>query len=269
MEPIANFPKKIAKSLKVVFCDIDDTVTSDGKLLPEAYNALWMLQRAGIHVVPITGRCAGYADMIARFFPVRGCVAENGALYLYMDENGSQHALKKRYFLDPESVRESKKKFEDIKREVFQKFPTTKLASDQPYREFDLAIDYCEDVPPLNLDAVKEIVKIYEKYGAKTKVSSIHVNGWFGDYDKLTMTKIFTQEQLGFNLEEHFDWATFIGDSPNDQPMFDFFPYSIGVANTQKFLSMISRPPKYITKGNSGLGFAEMVDNLLKLRKGL
>lgn len=267
MEPIVKFPEKIAKSLQVIFCDIDDTVTSDGKLLPESYNALWLLQREGIHVVPITGRCAGYADMIARFFPVRGCVAENGALYLYMDENGKHQSLKKRYFLDPEIVKESKKKFEDIKREVFQKFPTTKLASDQPYREFDLAIDYCEDVPPLDLDSVQEIVKIYEKYGAKTKVSSIHVNGWFGEYDKLTMTKLFTQEQLGFNLEDHKDWAIFIGDSPNDQPMFDFFPYSIGVANINKFINLISQPPKYVTNEKSGLGFVEMVDIILKKRR--
>jgi HAD superfamily hydrolase (TIGR01484 family) len=262
MQPFSSITKQSAAKIKVVFCDIDDTISSEGKILPEAYNALWKLC-----VVPITGRCAGWVDHIARMWPVRGVVGENGAFYAYMDLKGDHPKLLKRYYLQPEAVKEAKKKFEFIKKEVFEKFPTAGLASDQPYREFDLAIDFCEDVPPLKLDQVQEIVKIYQKYGANTKISSIHVNGWFGDYDKLTMTKIFATEQLGFSIEDHPEFALFIGDSPNDQPMFQFFSVSVGVHNIYRFEKHIQNFPTYVTKKDCGLGFAEMVDILIKKRK--
>lgn len=267
MQDWNSITPEIAKKIRVVFCDIDDTISTEGKILPEAFSAVWELFRAGINVVPITGRCAGWVDHIARFWPVRGVVGENGAFYAYMDTKTKPAKLRKRYFLQPQDVKEAKKKFEDIKRDVFTLFPTCKEASDQPFREFDLAIDFCEDVPPLTLDQVKDIVKIYEKYGAKVKVSSIHVNGWFGDYDKLTMTKIFCQEQLNLSLEKHPEEAIFIGDSQNDEPMFKFFPISIGVRNVEKFLKMLHDTPKFITKNEAGLGFAEMVHTLLQKRK--
>jgi len=267
MQDWNSITPEIAKKIRVVFCDIDDTISTEGKILPEAFSAVWELFRAGINVVPITGRCAGWVDHIARFWPVRGVVGENGAFYAYMDTNTKPAKLRKRYFLQPQDVKEAKKKFEDIKRDVFTLFPTCKEASDQPFREFDLAIDFCEDVPPLTLDQVKDIVKIYEKYGAKVKVSSIHVNGWFGDYDKLTMTKIFCEEQLELSLDKFPEKAIFIGDSQNDEPMFKFFPISIGVRNVEKFLKMLQFPPNYITKKEAGLGFAEMVEQLLRKRK--
>ena len=266
MELFSNLPQKAAKKIKVVFCDIDDTISSEGKILPESYSALWKLQQNGIDVVPITGRCAGWVDHIARMWPVKGVVGENGAFYAHMDTSTNQPRLKKRYFLKPEEVKDAQKKFENIKEEVFSLYSTAKVASDQPYRDFDLAIDFCEDVPPLPREDVLKIVEIYEKYGANTKISSIHVNGWFGDYDKLTMTKIFSKEQLGINLDKSKDKALFIGDSPNDQPMFKFFPISVGVSNVKNFLDIIEDLPTYVTVKKSGLGFAEMVDILLEKR---
>lgn len=267
MQNWAEISHEIAKKIRVVFTDIDDTISTEGKILPEAFNAIWDLFRAGIDVVPITGRCAGWVDHIARFWPVRGVVGENGAFYAYMDYKTTPSKLKKRYYLQPSQVQTAKLKFEDIKRDVFSLFPTCKVASDQPYREFDLAIDFREDVPPLNLEQVQKIVEIFQIYGANVKVSSIHVNGWFGDYDKLSMTKVFAIEQLGIDLEKDPNMALFIGDSPNDQPMFDFFPISVAVRNIEHFKSLITKFPKYITTQNSGLGFAEMTQILLKKRK--
>jgi HAD superfamily hydrolase (TIGR01484 family) len=267
LQSIHELPVEIAKKIRVVTADIDDTISSEGKILPEAYNALWELSKAGIDVVPITGRCAGWVDHIARMWPVRGVVGENGAFYAYMHEEGKVKRLKMRFFLDPDSVKANKEKFEAIKNQVFAKYPTCKVASDQPYRIFDLAIDFCEDVPPLRMEDVKEIVKIYESFGANVKISSIHVNGWFGDYDKLTMTKIFMEEQLGFSIEEHQDYIIFIGDSPNDQPMFKFFKNSVGVKNVENFKTMMTHWPTYVTNHHSGLGFAEMVNVLLEKRK--
>jgi HAD superfamily hydrolase (TIGR01484 family) len=266
MKPITDIPTEFCKRINTVFADIDDTISTEGKILPEAYAAMWDLYNHGINVVPITGRCAGWVDHIARMWPVKGVVGENGAFYAYMDYSQTIPKLKKRYYFQPETVKELKKKFEDIKNEVFKRFPTAALASDQPYREFDLAIDFCEDVPPLKPEDVDEIVKIYEKHGAKTKISSIHVNGWFGDYDKLTMTKIFAKEILRINELELRSTCLFIGDSPNDQPMFEYFPYSVGVKNIEKFIQKIQKPPAYKCSKIGGLGFAEMTALILSKR---
>lgn len=267
MKKWSEFPANIARKIRVVFTDIDDTLSTKGKILPEAYTALWNLFRGGIDIVPITGRSAGWVDHIARMWPVKGVIGENGAFYAYMDNSGKISKLKKRYYLKPEQAKQASIKFEDIKREVFTRFPTCKVASDQNYRDFDLAIDFCEDVPPLNRAQIQEIVNIFEKYGANTKISSIHVNGWFGTYDKLTMTKIFCEEVLNFSLDLQADRAIFIGDSPNDQPMFEFFPNSVGVQNIKNFLSEISCKPTYITDHEGSLGFAEMAERLLESSK--
>jgi HAD superfamily hydrolase (TIGR01484 family) len=267
VDPINTLSTEQARRVRVVFTDIDDTLSTEGKILAPAYTALWRLHDAGIPVVPITGRAAGWVDHIARMWPVAGVVGENGAFYAYIDQAATPPKLRKRYYLRPEEVHQAQQAFEHIKAEVFARFPTAAVASDQPYREFDLAIDFCEDVPPLALEEVQEIVGIYERHGARTKVSSIHVNGWFGEYDKLTMTRLFASERLGFSVDEHPDWALFIGDSPNDQPMFEFFPASVAVANIARFLPYISVPPAYVTGHPGGLGFAEMVEVLLRLRE--
>jgi HAD superfamily hydrolase (TIGR01484 family) len=267
VKSINDLPTDFCRKIKTVFADIDDTISTEGKILPEAYNAMWELYNNGINMVPITGRCAGWVDHIARMWPVKGVVGENGAFYAYMDYSSKIPRLKKRYYFPPETVKETKKKFEDIKAEVFAKYPTAAVASDQPYREFDLAIDFCEDVPPLKPEDVDEIVKIYEKHGANTKISSIHVNGWFGDYDKLTMTKIFAKEILNSNELQLKAQCLFIGDSPNDQPMFAYFPFSVGVKNIENFITKIKNPPVYKCSKVGGLGFAEMVSVILSKRK--
>ncbi|QEE17673.1 HAD-IIB family hydrolase [Promethearchaeum syntrophicum] len=264
MLKISEIPTEIVNKIEIIFCDIDDTLSFKGKILPETYSSLWDLFNNNIKIVPITGRCAGWVDHIARFWPVFGVIGENGALYMYMDNNNK---LRKRYFLENQKVPETKRKLELIKNKVLTRFPTCKVASDQPYREFDLAIDFCEDVPPLPMEDVQEIVKIYEKYGATAKISSIHVNGWFGDFDKLKMTKLFAKEVLKYDLKENMDKILFVGDSPNDQPMFNFFKNSVGVANIINFSDLITHPPMYITKKKSGKGFTELVNIILSKRK--
>ena len=261
--PIESLPKSIAKDIKVVFTDIDDTVSSDGKILPCAYQALWDLHNSGIDVVPITGRCGGWVDHIGRMWPVKGVIGENGAFYVYNDEKGR---LKKRYYLREEERDIGKEKFKLIEKEVFEKFPSCKVATDQIYREFDLAIDFCEDVPRLSMEEVKQIVQIYEKHGAVVKISSIHVNGWFGDYDKLAMANLFAKEILGFDIQTNPHKCIFSGDSPNDQPMFQFFHNSVGVNNLINFISLIQHPPTYLTHSPGGVGFAEFVNHFLKIK---
>ena len=142
--------------------------------------------------------------------------------------------------------------------------PGTAVASDQPLRETDLAIDFCEEVPRLPAAAVERIVSIMEASGMTAKLSSIHVNGWFGDYDKLGMTRTLMTERYGVDLDAARSEYVFVGDSPNDAPMFAFFPNSVGVANVREFAGRIATPPSFVTSGRAGAGFAELADMIIR-----
>jgi len=253
-----------AKRLIGLFFDIDGTFTTSGKIRAVAYRALWELKGSGLYVVPITGRPAGWCDHIARMWPVDGVVGENGALYFWLDEG--ERKLKKR-FLDPEEVRADRRhRLTRIGDEILASVPGTAIASDQVYRETDLAIDYCEDVRPLDQRAVDRICEIFRKHGATCKVSSIHVNGWFGNYDKLGMTKTLVQERWGLDLDVNKERFLFCGDSPNDEPMFQYFPYTAGVKNIVSFADRMRHLPAYVATQDGGEGFAEIAETILQQR---
>jgi HAD superfamily hydrolase (TIGR01484 family) len=261
MKPFAQFPEKRKKKVRYVLTDIDDTLTNNGRLPAVAYHAMERLQDAGISVIPITGRPAGWCDHIARMWPVNGLVGENGAFYFYYDDKRKK--MLRRYW-KPETERmEDRRKLDEIKHNILGKFPNCRVASDQNYREADLAIDYCEDVPPIPMEEVEEIVRCFTQEGAVAKISSIHVNGWFGNYDKLAMTRIFIEEVYGQKTENIKEHIVFTGDSPNDAPMFNYFPHSVGMANILRFKNTLTHQPAWVTINEGGYGFAEMVEILL------
>jgi HAD superfamily hydrolase (TIGR01484 family) len=261
MKSFKQFPENTRRKIRFVLTDIDDTLTLKGRLPSAIFSAMERLRTADISVIPITGRPAGWCDHIARMWPVDGVVGENGALYFWFDENEGK--LKKRFF-DPEDVRTDKRqRLKLIAEEILTSVPGTATASDQRYRETDLAIDYCEDVKPLDRQAVERICGIFKKHRAICKVSSIHVNGWFGNYDKLKMTKTFVQERCGLDLDANKEKFLFCGDSPNDEPMFQYFPYSVGVKNVLNFADRMKHLPAFIANKEGGNGFAEIADYLL------
>jgi HAD superfamily hydrolase (TIGR01484 family) len=264
MRAIGDIEKGVVESISTLLFDIDDTFTLDGKIPEASFSALWSLKRAGIQTVPITGRPAGWCDHIARMWPVSGVVGENGALYFYYDEKKKK--LERRFFIEPGEIEKKRRELKSIGDEILKKVPGTAYASDQPYRLFDIAIDFTEDVPPLSSGDIQKICDIFTEHKVNYKVSSIHVNGWFGDYDKLTMTKIFAKEVLGVDIEENRERFIFFGDSPNDEPMFRFFSNSVGVANVRKFLDLIKHPPAYVTEREGGEGFSEAVEIILSKR---
>lgn len=250
---------KFNAKLKFLFTDIDDTLTDDGYLLPEAYGALWNLHRAKINVVPVTGRPAGWCEMIARQWPVSAVVGENGAFYFqYKNKTMQRH-----FFTDEKTRIENQKKLATIQCEVLSQVQGCAIASDQFCRLFDLAIDFCEDVPALPKASVDQIVKIFKQHGAQAKVSSIHVNGWFGTYNKLTMVLEYLSREWNINAEEAKTVCGFSGDSPNDEPMFEFFPYSFGVANIKNFLAELKHPPQFVSAYRGGDGFTEISQQII------
>jgi len=261
MKPFSQFPIPNRKNIDFVLTDIDDTLTNSGRLPADVFAAMERLRAAEIRILPITGRPAGWCDHIARMWPVDGLVGENGAFYFRYDDKLKK--MQRRYFKSKGQRKTDRRKLEKIKLEALEKVAGCQVASDQAYREADLAIDFCEDVPPLPMKDVEKIVSCFESAGAQAKISSIHVNGWFGDYDKLTMTGIMFEEVFGRRLEDVKDRVIYIGDSPNDVPMFSYFPHSVGVANVLQFKGMLDHSPAWVTKREGGYGFAEMVDVLL------
>jgi HAD superfamily hydrolase (TIGR01484 family) len=263
MKPFEQFPAGLGKQIRYILTDIDDTLTVNGRLPSAVFVAMERLKEAHIRIIPITGRPAGWCDHIARMWPVGGVVGENGAFYFRYNE--SARKMIRRYFKPDDERCADREKLAALKREILQQIPGAGISADQPYREADLAVDYCEDVPPLPPEAVDQIVGLFEKAGAVAKVSSIHVNGWFGEYDKLTMSRFLFEEIYSENLEDVKEKVIYIGDSPNDAPMFAYFPHSVGVANVTQFEGRMSCNPAWITRQEGGFGFAEMVDHLLAL----
>ncbi len=261
MKPFARFPASEKPLIRFVLTDIDDTLTIDGKLPAAVFTAMEALQKRDIRVVPITGRPAGWCDHIARMWPVDGLVGENGAFYFRYDDE--RRRMIRRYWKDEHQRKKDRARLEEIKIRILAEVPGCRVSADQAYREADLAIDFCEDVPPLPRSAVDRIVAIFREAGARAKISSIHVNGWFGDYDKLAMTRIFFQEVLDTGADTLQRHGLFVGDSPNDCPMFDWFPHSVGVANILDFKDDLSAEPAWVTTAEGGYGFAEMVETLL------
>ena len=259
--PLADMPLSVRRAIRGLFADIDDTLTTDGKLTAQAYDALQRLHDAGRIVVPVTGRPAGWCDHIARMWPVDAVVGENGAFYMRYD--GARRKLVRRFAVAEDERLAQRARLEAVAARILVEVPGTALASDQRYREADLAIDYCEDVAPLAAADVDRIVALMQAEGMTAKVSSIHVNGWFGTYDKLAMTRTLMREAFGRDLDAEREAYVFAGDSPNDAPMFAFFPQAVGVANVRRFLPRIATPPAYVTASESGAGFAELVEALL------
>lgn len=261
--PWAEAPAELLRQLRGIFFDIDDTFSSEGKIHAEAYSALWRAHALGLLLVPVTGRPGAWADLIARMWPVDGVVAENGAMATFM-----RHGALRSIFINDDATRaKNRQRLHALRELILREVPGAGVASDQDYRLFDLAIDFCEDVPALAPSAVQKIVEIFHDHGATAKVSSIHVNGWFGDYDKLGMCRRFANDILQVDLDAENANFIFVGDSPNDAPMFHYFSNSVGVANLMNFADQLSAWPRFVTQGHSGKGFVQVVDRLCAARK--
>jgi HAD superfamily hydrolase (TIGR01484 family) len=256
-------PARLA-ALRWVLTDIDDTLTTEGRLTADAYAALEKLQAAGLLVVPVTGRPAGWCDMIARFWPVAAVVGENGALWYAMEH--AARRMRRHHVQDDATRLAARARLEALAAEAMARVAGTRIAADQPFRAFDMAVDFAEDTGPLPLSEAERIAEVFRAGGAAAKVSSIHVNAWIGEWDKLSgLRHLFAS--LWQPLDEVLDQVAFLGDSPNDAPLFGAVPLSVGVANVAPFLPGIAAPPAFVTVGAGGAGFCEFTEALLAAKK--
>ncbi len=281
MIPLSQWPVEQRRNIIGVFTDIDDTLTTHGSITPDALLALTDLKAAGLHVIPITGRPVGWAELLAARLPVDAIVVENGAVALKMVESrefsvdlknipkiGMQPAyllpkmLSKIYQQDAAIRVNNLARMARIAQQVLAQVPTATLSRDHAGRETDLAFDYkeFEDLPP---EAVQHIVKLLQQAGMQTTVSSIHIHGCFGHFDKWLGAQWIVQQLFQRDLASELDKWVFVGDSGNDQAMFQHFTHSVGVANIRKFESQLAHLPQYITPSERGAGFTEVASALL------
>ncbi len=264
MKPLSSLSEDILRGVNVVLTDIDDTVTTEGQLTSEAYQAITALSRSGVNVIPVTGRCAGWCDHIARMWPVKAVVGENGAFYFFHDRE--RNTLEQRFMQDAATRQHNNQLLQTLQEKIVSYLPHAVAASDQPYRLVDLAVDISEDVTPLTDEQVQQILRLAEEAGAVARISSIHVNCWFGKHSKLSTSLLALRECLGLEQNQLQEVAMFVGDSPNDESMFAHFDLSVGVANVLSSIDLLVYPPKYITQQLAGGGFVELAQRILQAK---
>ena len=257
MRPLSDW--RPPQGLKGVFTDIDDTLTTDGAITADALQALADLKAAGLHVVPITGRPAGWSEPFAATWPVDAIVAENGAVGL---QHTAAHGLRKFYQQDTATRSANFARMQQVLALIEQAVPGARRSQDSAGRETDIAIDHSE-FTHLTQSAIDEVVQLMQAEGMTATVSSIHINGWFGTHNKFTGARWIVRTLYGRELDAEMERWVYVGDSTNDQVMFEHFAHSVGVANIRRFESQLTHPPRYITPSERGAGFAEMAQLLL------
>jgi HAD superfamily hydrolase (TIGR01484 family) len=262
--PLSELPAAAAAAIHTVMTDIDDTLTRDGRLPASAYAALERLRAAGLRVIPVTGRPAGWCDLIARQWPADAVIGENGAFYMWRDDAAQK--LRTRHVFDAARRAADEARKAAVRDRVLREVPGCAVASDQFCRLYDLAIDFCEDVPPLPDAAVERIVALMREAGMTAKVSSIHVNGWFGEWNKRAMARLLLAERWGIDMDAERERIVFVGDSPNDEPMFEFFPNAVGVANVRDAAHRMRSLPAWLTPARAADGFVQLAQALLAAR---
>ncbi len=260
MQPLSLCPAVALRAVRGVLTDIDDTLTADGAIAPEALQALQALQAAGLPVIAITGRPAGWSEPFALAWPVAAIVAENGAVMLRRGEGGTL----RRDFSQDEATRAANfARLQACAADVLARVPGTRLATDSPGRLTDIAVDHSEHahLAPAQIDQTCALMRAH---GLTATVSSIHINGWIGEHSKWTAAQWAVPSCLGWAFVAE-DWV-YVGDSTNDQLMFERVPLSVGVANIERFVPQLKTLPRYVTRAERGRGFAELAQALIAAR---
>ncbi len=261
MKPLTSWPIGARTNILGVFTDIDDTLTTEGAITADALQALQELKAAGLMVIPITGRPVGWSIPFASTWPVNAMVAENGAVALLHNQKTNQ--VNKIYQQDLATRTHNFDQMQRIAQRVLKDVPGTVMAQDSPGRETDIAFDHSE-FHKLSQDQIQQVLQLLKQEGMTATVSSIHINAWFGDHNKWHGAQWILKELTGRDLKQELDRWVYVGDSTNDQVMFEHFTHSIGVANIKRFENELKHLPQYIANQERGAGFAEVANALLQ-----
>ena len=276
MKPLSFLPSRECAPICGILTDIDDTLTTDGAITPDALQALGALKASGLHVIPITGRPVGWSEPFAATWPVDAIVAENGAVALQrsaevfdqkslLPNHSKREQLSKIYQQNAATRAANYANMQQVLAQIEREVPGARRATDSPGRETDIAIDHSE-FTHLPQEAIDHAVRIMRNAGMNATVSSIHINGWFGAHNKLEGARWIVRELFGRNLDAEINRWVYVGDSTNDQVMFEHFPHSVGVANIARFVPQLTHRPRFVTQGERGAGFAEVARAVLATR---
>ncbi len=259
---LSKWPTSDRAQIQGVLTDIDDTLTTDGAITPDALAALARLRQAGLPVFAITGRPARWSEGFALSWPIDAIVAENGAVAL---SRGADGRLLKRYLQDPSTRQSNYRQLQAVLQHIENVMPQARRATDSAGRETDIAIDHSE-FSHLGTHDIAQVVKRMQEGGLHATVSSIHINGWIGHHDKLAGARWIIREDLGRDVDQELHRWVYVGDSTNDARMFGHFPHSVGVANVARFVHQLEHLPKYQASSERGAGFTEVVNAVLAAR---
>jgi hypothetical protein len=282
MLPLSSWPLAQRRRIIGVFTDIDDTLTTNQAITPDALQALADLKAAGLVVIPITGRPIGwckphaYGDAARSLpaWPVDAMVAENGGVAFVPAvtcPNGLKpsfnkgYQLSKIYHADAVERGANTLKMQQVAQRILREIPGTALSHDSAGRETDIAIDHAEHVT-LAPEKVAQVVALMQSEGMQATVSSIHINGWYGSHNKLEAARWILSVLFNRDLSNEIERWVYVGDSSNDQLMFQHFPNSVGVANIHQFDGQLQHWPRYATPSERGAGFAEVAKAILQAR---
>jgi HAD superfamily hydrolase (TIGR01484 family) len=262
MLPLVTFPRETLAQIQYIFSDVDDTITTHARFTARVVDAMERLHRAGVHLVPVTGRPAGWCHGLARAWPIAGVVAENGAVAYWLEKNRQREL-----FWETDATERARQRtaLTQIQRDALAQFPMFNAAQDQFMRVGDIAFDHAENThPPVPAAQIAELVAYLKSHQLTTAGSSIHAHGAFGTRNKFTMTKSFVEHALQTTFEAINDASIFVGDSHNDAPMFEAFTHTVGVANVVQDLPI---PPRYVTRAREGDGFIELAEAILSAKQ--
>jgi HAD superfamily hydrolase (TIGR01484 family) len=259
MRPFSEVPSVALAKVRFVLSDMDDTLTFEGRLSSATYAAMERLRGAGIVVVPVTAAPAGWCDLIARMWPVDAVIGENGGFYFSRDD---ARRVRREFWLPDGERARNMARIAEIAERIVAANPETRTASDQHYRETTWAIE------PIETDgrraAISErVASAWRAAGTNCAINSLWVLGWLGDFDKLKMSLKMAAEVFAIDLAADRDSVIYVGDSLNDEPMFGFFPNSVGVSTVAQYLNRLRTPPQWVTEGPGGAGFVEVAEVLL------
>jgi HAD superfamily hydrolase (TIGR01484 family) len=263
----ADFPRPLKfadlSRVEAVFTDVDGTLTSSNRLEARTVRALERLKESGVRLVLVTGRPVGWADCWIRTLPVDGAIAENGGVYLAWSERGR---LRKVY-AEPKRQRiRNRSRLLRVVAAAMKRVPGARLATDSPYTEVNIAIDYNEEAR-LRMKEVRALSSFLSRHGITVARSSVHLNCWIGRFDKLSTVRRFLRTEWGSPLRGADRRFVYVGDSLNDAPLFGAFALAVGVANAMDVLAEIEHPPRYLTAGREGRGFEEVAAAVIAQRK--
>ncbi len=267
LKPISTLNHQQASQIEWLLTDVDDTLTWEGKLPDATLKALYELEEVGVKVVAVTGACAGWCDQIAKLWPVHGVIGENGAFWMQKSESGFAVSSK----LPLQEMRTQQQKLRSELEHLLEGYEGIDFASDQPFRFCDVAINLSQDRKPVPQEVAEELLHkaralTIDGMSVYASLSSIHLNVWLGEHSKRISGEAYLRQNCDFESLSLSN-ISYVGDSQNDEAMFEWLPTSFGVNNIQKVLEQLSHQPSHLLTENGGFGFAELAERIVTAKK--